>query len=533
MKFLKSFISSEKNDLHQIIKIVYSIMMLMILGICLCFQHINYARIKEFFINNIWAIPSGILILSGIYFAVKKMIKQNRPRLEKMVLLILGAVLLALQFFSVWNYYFYTDWDVETLIQNSYAVVDRNEEILSGGYFSMYPNNLLLVFIFSAIIRGSRIIGLGEHSYLMILFVQCIISVVTGILLFFVLKKILRSSIAAWTGWILYLLTVGISPWVSIPYSDSVGLLFPTLIFFVYCHISQTSLKYAIIKYFIIGGLCVTAYQIKPQTVIIVIALLGVEILRIHRKAVKKYFVAGIGFLIGMVIAMNLLNFADNSLGITVDKEKSFGLTHFLMLGANEDAMGVWNEKDVQISGECKTAEERKQINLEEFSKRIQSMGFIGTIKQAVRKTLTNYNDGTFCWGGEGVFYREIIPERNNPVCSILRSLYYNRGISDSFIYYEFFAQIIWMGILTFSLFGCFGKRTKYESTVLLAIIGLTVFETVFEARARYLFTYIPMYIIAALVGVYSLNEKVKSWLENHENIFSRTVQGMRKRGIE
>ena len=44
----------------------------------------------------------------------------------------------------------------------------------------------------------------------------------------------------------------------------------------------------------------------------------------------------------------------------------------------------------------------------------------------------------------------------------------------------------------------------------MLAIIGLTIFETVFEARARYLFTYIPMYIILAIMGGYSLKEQLK-----------------------
>lgn len=500
----------ETKKLLQIIKIIYSIMMFGILVICICFQHINYARVKEFFINNIWAVPCGVLFLSGIYLLIKKLIGINRMKHEKRLLLILGCVYLVVQFFCVWNYYFYTDWDVETLIQNAYAVVDHNEEVLSGSYFSMYPNNLLIVFLFSVIIRFSRIIGMGEHSYLMILFVQCVISVSVGILLFFVLKKMLKSSVYAWTGWMLYLLIVGISPWVAIPYSDSIGLLFPTLIFFLYCYIPHKNFKYIIFKYVVIGGLFVVGYQIKPQTVIIGIALLGVEILSFHFNSLPKYFTAVIGLAVGAILAITLVNLANQSTGIIVDKEKSYGITHFLMLGANTEAMGVWNERDVQISGECKTAKERKEVNLKEFSNRIQSMGVTGTVKQAVRKTLTNYNDGTFCWGGEGVFFKEILPERNNPLCNLLRGIYYNRGISPYYIFYEFFAQIIWMGTLTFSLFVFCGKRNKQESVIMLAIIGLTIFETVFEARARYLFTYIPMYIILAIMGGHSLKERWK-----------------------
>lgn len=43
---------------------------------------------------------------------------------------------------------------------------------------------------------------------------------------------------------------------------------------------------------------------------------------------------------------------------------------------------------------------------------------------------------------------------------------------------------------------------------VMLAIIGLTIFELIFEARARYLYTYVPLYIILAAAGVQKIVEK-------------------------
>ena len=43
---------------------------------------------------------------------------------------------------------------------------------------------------------------------------------------------------------------------------------------------------------------------------------------------------------------------------------------------------------------------------------------------------------------------------------------------------------------------------------VMLAIIGLTIFELIFETRARYLYTYVPLYIILAAAGVQKIVEK-------------------------
>ena len=50
---------------------------------------------------------------------------------------------------------------------------------------------------------------------------------------------------------------------------------------------------------------------------------------------------------------------------------------------------------------------------------------------------------------------------------------------------------------------------------VMLSIIGLTIFELIFEARARYLYTYVPLYIILAAAGVQKIVEKKNNlhWL--------------------
>lgn len=36
----------------------------------------------------------------------------------------------------------------------------------------------------------------------------------------------------------------------------------------------------------------------------------------------------------------------------------------------------------------------------------------------------------------------------------------------------------------------------------MLAVIGLTAFELLFEARARYLYTYVPVYCVLAALGM-------------------------------
>ena len=125
------------------------------------------------------------------------------------------------------------------------------------------------------------------------------------------------------------------------------------------------------------------------------------------------------------------------------------------------------------------------------------------------KKVLLNYNDGTFFWGGEGTFYKKILPEKNHYISSFFRNLYYNGDYKGK--YYSIWAnfeQMIWLTVLFFAMLSGFFARDKRITVVMITIIGLTLFELIFEARARYLFAYVPLYIILAVCGIKFLLDK-------------------------
>ena len=45
----------------------------------------------------------------------------------------------------------------------------------------------------------------------------------------------------------------------------------------------------------------------------------------------------------------------------------------------------------------------------------------------------------------------------------------------------------------------------------MIGIIGLSLFELLFEARARYLYIYVPLYIILAIYGISFINQKIST----------------------
>ena len=191
---------------------------------------------------------------------------------------------------------------------------------------------------------------------------------------------------------------------------------------------------------------------------------------------------------------------------VDIDENKAFGPSHFLMMGMNTETFGVYYQNDISLSWRMPTREERLKTNLTVTAERIKDMGPIGLAKQLFRKTLTNYNDGSFCWGGEGGFYREILSERHSIASPFLRKVYYNPNLGQGYGQYNMVwmnaVQAIWMLVLALTLCCAMFVREERLAVVMLSLIGITLFELLFEARARYLYCYVPIYILMASMGM-------------------------------
>ena len=183
---------------------------------------------------------------------------------------------------------------------------------------------------------------------------------------------------------------------------------------------------------------------------IVVIAIVLTEIIRYMQGGTDKDIrkIAGTIVITMIVIFMfpNGLQKIYQKEGFVKDKNREFGITHFVMMGMNEKSGGIWSGEDVAISAECKTSRERTQTNVKVLKKRLKKYGWNGYLKFLSKKMLTNYNDGTFAWGREGSFYY-IVPDNSKIKLShTLKNIYYNDGK-----YYKYFStmgQFLWVLML-------------------------------------------------------------------------------------
>ena len=427
------------------------------------------------------------------------------------------VIFLIFQIFVSWSSYFLTGWDVKVLINSAYKIANGIPGLLKDSYFSRYPNNMFIEFLFVMIFRFAKLVGVTSlsHGVFFIIILQCILSSLSGYLIFQTLKNITGRFSLSWLGWGFYVLLIGTSPWVMIPYSDSMCLIFPILIIWLWSTIKNTE-KHILIKWIFIAAFTFLGYKIKPQTVIVFIAIVIIEFL--HTSFSKfnwKHFLKAMVSMMATVIVIHfVISGLTSTLPFQVDKNLSFGMSHFLMLGLNEKSEGRFSADDVRLSLSCPTTKERTKTNLAEAGRRIKNLGIAGTLRLAAVKTCSNYGNGVFGWSQEGgqYFYKTTFKDTTF-LSPLLKDTLYMNGRS-----YRIFAvtkQILWFGILILSLFSLTNKDRESHKKLLcvaLSIIGITIFELIFEARARYLYSYTPLYVVLAMAGWQNLIFKIKSY---------------------
>ena len=469
---------------------------LLLLVLVLFFPHTSY-KAKNVFSSPFLLLPFGLVFFGLLYLLLKgTAIRKGLP-------LILGLVFLTFQIYCVKNYYFMTGWDSSNLLYAGILAPFGLEDEFLRDYFSYYPNNILLAFFYMKIFT---VVSLHEKAWTSaletIIFIQCLLSFGTGLATFKVIEKLTGQRSTALWGYFAFLLLIGLSPWVSIAYSDSASLLFPILILWMYVSEPKNLFSKGL-KWFGIGAVGFFGYHIKPTVIIPVIAIICAELYELfsHHDYTKS-FKKALFLLLGILCAGVFIGQAVSAFPYEVDPEKRIGLPHFFAMGLNEDSMGVWAGDDVAYSKSFETVKERDAADWALAKERIESMKLPGLLRQWMRKLLTCFNDGTFAWTHEGNFFAEIF-ENDSKTAEITRSFYYSNGKN-----YQIFLnaeQAIWLSLLLLSL-GAFFSHGKAVAVIEITLLGLILYLLLFEVRARYVYIFAPLIIVLAACSIQSIS---------------------------
>lgn len=477
-----------------------------ILTIDLFFSHTKYVCQNKHALSNIILLIIGLLLITIIAILIKRLPDQIKTLAEKWNQHIkrISILLLIVELIISYCIMFASGWDAGIVLGQADLIASGSTK-LNHNYYSWYPNNLLITFLYSLAYRLTGLFGIQSAGSVIIVLVQCILSVLTGYYLYRIAEHMFQSQTLAMLLWILYALWLGLLPWYTVTYSEPLAIFFPVSILYLYqCMENQK-------KYYrntaLIGILSVIGFKLKPSTLIVSMAIFIILVLQLLDKktrniSLKKIVIMLVTFSVTLGI-FEQIDFA-KQMGLKLDSNKEMPMTHFAMMGLSEKRNGIFDQKELDYSLSFPNVQQRKEANLKMIRKRLQAYGFSGLMKHMTKKTLTNYNDGAFSWGKEGDFFLIEIEKPDGPLSKAIKNIYYNdRTCRIEFnTYMQMFLIITLFGGLLHAFF-LLQKRIPTDSDliILLSLIGLFLFVSIFEARARYIYTYVPFYLLMGIGG--------------------------------
>lgn len=476
-------------------------------------KNFNYSYPSNFLAGtNLFPFLFSIILflLSGliIYFLQQKKEKKHAlsSRQFYIILAIIFLLVYLLQLFIAANIYMMTGWDAGICIQAAEDIALHGADGVPQAYFSQNPNNIFLIHTLVAMFKLGNFLH-SSNPFAVVLAINCLIVCVSVFLAVLCVYKITEKKSTTMISAVFGIILIALSPWIVVPYTDTLTMIFPIGAIFCYLFIKNLYLKYSLFIF-----LCLLGYFYKPTTVIVLIALIIIKICTHAKKAIKKQIPLKqllcllVCFIITacVVIGINKVVLLQNK--TELDEQSRKTITHYLMMGLNPETEGVYCQGDVNYTLSFPDIESRQKANIEETKNRLKNMGVKGTLKLLIKKNIANYNNGTFAWGAEGSSFAEV-PEKDNLAAKALRSFYYTQYAEGQGTHYQMFATIeqsVWFMILI-SIGFCIlhGKSNNdAENLIALSLLGVSMFLLIFECRARYLFMFSPLFLILASSGL-------------------------------
>lgn len=488
------------------IGILFSIITIFILyGV---FFYTNYKGIDELIIatkENWKALTLGlsvfILINVSLYFLSKvQFLKENSTHM----LYIFSFLIFIFQIIFIYSYYFTATHDIMTVLNNSHSLAYKNN-LMNDYYFSTYPNNVFIIYLFSGVLKILIFFGVKwPINHFIMIVILCFLANIAGILVYKTTEMLTKRIYLSWLAFIYFTLLISISGWMSVLYTDTLAFILPILMLYLYLSLKNKKLdNYRKIICLILIGFCgVFAVAIKAQAFIIFIAILIYEL--ISNSIIKDKLINIVIILISFLITMQLMFIATEDIRKRLNPEAYIGHLHYIKMGLNNDTGGVYLHSDYLESSKYKTVEERNSFNKKKIQERLKKHNIVTYLEHLERKTMLNYNNGTFGWYWPGSYKGKDILHTPNFLTDFTKSIYYSEG--NNYKDYNLFQHSNWLVILIVSFFSIVNKsNNKY--VLQLTLIGLFIFLSIFEGNPKYVYTNVPIFIVLAMVGIKGILE--------------------------
>jgi hypothetical protein len=403
-------------------------------------------------------------------------------------------------------------WDARVILEMARSIhAGRVVTDMEYDYLSLYPNNIPLLVIDGLGVKVAAALGLAPDSVLITVTAVCIAVTLYAVHLL-VVPVAGRGS--ALVTQLVVLALVGLSPWVSVPYTDFYAMPFIVGGIALGCAAWRRRAWGARI---LLGGLAIVAiaiaYVIKTTPAVVLVALIVVAVVRLadnwsigRARVLIPSAVGAVALFVALSSALTAGANAATGLDVDrIDPQVTPPVVWWLANGMNEQvtATGVVHygtyRRDMVEAIEGRTPAEMREYARGFIRDRWGERGPIAMMEFYANKTAWNWGDGMFWAWGEGP---DSQPERVVPQGPVAEAVNSVNGLHGRWYPTRAdFTQGLWLAVLLVAGVGLLRAPVRRETLVLaVTVLGIATFTLAFQGRSRYLFAFVP--VIVALAGV-------------------------------
>lgn len=523
-----------RNTIRNVVLVLFALFFLSMLGSSVFANKTIFLSFSPFA-----PVIAGVMLILGysLYYVCQK--RKNKPNQEltknkKRAKIIFGIILIIVLFiiqiiiaYSCFSEY---GWDCGTVLENA-KILDQNETI-NTNYFSTCDNNIgILLFLKVAYTIAGFFTTIQNYTWIAVC-LNLMMMDIASILTFYLIRKQLGKGAAKVSLFFILPLLV-FSPWILVPYTDTLTMIFPLAIYALYLWYVELREKQEEkpkwISLLLLGTLSlitIIGTILKPTSLIMVIAILVMEAFYGSKKKWDKTYVktlisSSLVIILGIIVAYGgFYGLKKQQLGKQIPQElyqqNSLPMTHYMMLGLKEKTVentdksfyGVVNDEDFGFTISFPGKGEKVRQNLGVISQRLQEKGILGYISFLFHKAEWTLSDGTFFYGFEGNF-RTTPPYATGELAKKIQPYY----LVDTAEYRNITAnvmQIVWLIVQVGIILSVFlrldsEKKNKQADILKLVVVGIICFVLLFEGRSRYLISYIPIFILVGMQGLVAI----------------------------
>lgn len=358
-----------------------------------------------------------------------------------------------------------------------------------GSYFRLFPNNIPLYLLLIAVLKPFALFGANLEAVAIGFNILCID--VSLLLTYLTVKKLTGRKISGFMALLLAVATLPILCYVAIYYTDTVTLPFPILTYHLWLlskdSIAEGNKKQAAVRLGLMGLAAAFGASLKLSAGFMLAAVVIDACLTY--KPLKALKAVGISLLCFLTLygASSLIT---RHTPAVIDDEEQFYIPkqHWVMMGLKGN--GNYNDADYQLTLSVH-GEDRDDFVKAEIRNRLKGYGSIGGFMEHIEEKCA------FVWG-EASYMASYKIDRSRAMPWPVVDDYLIYTGDYYYLVAPYNQAMLFLNLVSAAaaaLWQLLGRKKHDLLPCLIALFGLFLFLCIWEARSRYLFNYLPVFI--------------------------------------